>query len=320
VPHANRFLPAAAWYLRFYLYFVFALCERKNEIQKKIKYRSAEGWIADCVSPVIKRSDRMAVIPATLTPLKNGSPDKSRQVIAQFNPQSLKLGFRARASTPPGSRLTDSGSTGSSAATAKQVTVFTASLTALEFLFDTTDTNEDVRKTTLKIIGMLQVPGTNDSPLVQFQWGSFIFNGTINSVDETIDYFSDAGVPLRATVTLSMENNEPKLESPASTAGAAGAGVGFSAGISGGVSAGFSAGISDGVSAGFSAGISAGASVGTTPLTIAPQGASIQSLSINAGMDWKAVAAANNIDNPRAVQPGTVLNLNVGAKANLSSS
>jgi hypothetical protein len=53
VPHANRFLPAAAWYLRFYLYFVFALCEHKNEIQKKIKYRSAEGWIADCVSPVI---------------------------------------------------------------------------------------------------------------------------------------------------------------------------------------------------------------------------------------------------------------------------
>jgi hypothetical protein len=55
VPHANRFLPAAAWYLRFYLYFVFALCERKNEIQKKIKYRSAEGWIADCVSPVTQK-------------------------------------------------------------------------------------------------------------------------------------------------------------------------------------------------------------------------------------------------------------------------
>jgi hypothetical protein len=36
-----------------YLYFVFALYERKNEIQKKIKYRSAEGKIADCVSPVI---------------------------------------------------------------------------------------------------------------------------------------------------------------------------------------------------------------------------------------------------------------------------
>ena len=32
--------------------FVFALCERKNEKNKKIKYRSAEGKNADCVSPV----------------------------------------------------------------------------------------------------------------------------------------------------------------------------------------------------------------------------------------------------------------------------
>jgi len=30
-----------------YLYFVFALVERKNEIQKKKKYRFAVGWIAD---------------------------------------------------------------------------------------------------------------------------------------------------------------------------------------------------------------------------------------------------------------------------------
>jgi len=36
-----------------YLWFFFALVERKKEPQKKIKYRSAEGWIADCVSGVI---------------------------------------------------------------------------------------------------------------------------------------------------------------------------------------------------------------------------------------------------------------------------
>jgi hypothetical protein len=265
----------------------------------------------------------MAVILATLTPMENGSPstDKSRQVTAQFNPQSLKLGYRAICAPSPPTRPTDTGSTGSSAAAAKQVIGYVATLSSLEFLFDTTDTNEDVRQTTLKIIGMLQVPGTKNSPLVQFQWGGFIFNGSISSVDENIDYFSDAGVPLRATVTLSLEHNEPNLYAPASTAGTggSGAGAGFSAGIGGGVSAGFSAGIGGGVSAGFSAGIGGGASVGTAPLTIAPQGASIQSLSISAGVDWKAVAAANNIDNPRAVQPGTVINLNVGAQANLSS-
>jgi len=30
--------------LHVYLLLVFALCERKNEQQKKIKYRSAEGY------------------------------------------------------------------------------------------------------------------------------------------------------------------------------------------------------------------------------------------------------------------------------------
>jgi hypothetical protein len=35
VPHTNTFSPAAAWYLPFYLCFVFALAERKNETQKK---------------------------------------------------------------------------------------------------------------------------------------------------------------------------------------------------------------------------------------------------------------------------------------------
>ena len=33
--------PAAARYFLFYLYIVFALCERKNDIQKKDKYRCA---------------------------------------------------------------------------------------------------------------------------------------------------------------------------------------------------------------------------------------------------------------------------------------
>jgi len=34
---SNTTLPAAAWYSLFYLYFVFALAERKNEIQKEGK-------------------------------------------------------------------------------------------------------------------------------------------------------------------------------------------------------------------------------------------------------------------------------------------
>jgi len=36
-------LPAAARYTLLYLYVVFALYERKNDIHKKIQYHSAEG-------------------------------------------------------------------------------------------------------------------------------------------------------------------------------------------------------------------------------------------------------------------------------------
>jgi len=34
---------------------VFALVERKNRDQKKVKYRSAEGWIANYVNRVIEK-------------------------------------------------------------------------------------------------------------------------------------------------------------------------------------------------------------------------------------------------------------------------
>lgn len=37
VARISAFSPAAAWYFLLYLYFVFALVERKNEIQKKKK-------------------------------------------------------------------------------------------------------------------------------------------------------------------------------------------------------------------------------------------------------------------------------------------
>ncbi len=52
VPHANAFLPAAAWYLPFYLCFVFALAERKNETQKKMKYRCERSHLGYCVTRV----------------------------------------------------------------------------------------------------------------------------------------------------------------------------------------------------------------------------------------------------------------------------
>jgi nucleoid-associated protein YgaU len=84
-----------------------------------------------------------------------------------------------------------------------------------------------------------------------------------------------------------------------------GFGIGFSARAS------FSAGASAGFSAQTS--VNAGIAAGTTPLTLTQAGDTVQGLTSRAGLSasWKAVASANNIDNPRKVDPGTVLNLNV---------
>ena len=81
-----------------------------------------------------------------------------------------------------------------------------------------------------------------------------------------------------------------------------------------GTGAGLSVGAGVSASAGFGAqaGFSAGASVGTTPLTVTQSGDTLQSLSARAGADWKAVAEANGVENPRQLPPGVVVNLKVG--------
>jgi hypothetical protein len=176
-----------------------------------------------------------------------------------------------------------------------------------------------VRKKTLVLIAMMQPDSENKSPLVTFQWATFTFAGHITSVNETLSYFSEQGVPLRATVSLSM--TQAAEVSAANAITNANSGLGLSASASLGISASASLGVSAGASAGFSAGasvgasvsagLSAGASIGTTPLTFSQGGESLQSLSGRAGLDWRVVAEANGIDNPRNLQAGAVVNLNV---------
>ena len=261
----------------------------------------------------------------TLTPLdSNRRPETSKKLTADFNPESLRVS-RHRLG---GSGAQRSNASGTAQASAEQTTGMSATL-SLELLFDTSRTGKNVQNTTLQIAGMLGPVDTSGAEtqvtLVQIQWGAFLFNGSINSMEETLDLFSDQGVPLRSTVSLSL--TEVQLEAAEASRGGAGAGAGagagfgasagFSAGVSAGVSAGASVGFSAGVSAG--AGFSAGAAIGTQPLTLAQSGDSLQSLSARAGADWKAVAAANNVDNPRLLQAGAVLNLDASVSASASA-
>jgi Contractile injection system tube protein len=79
------------------------------------------------------------------------------------------------------------------------------------------DTALDVRKRTGPIaswLGAIDPPkGSSDSGdgkpgkapcRVEFQWGAIVFNGVITSHQETFDFFSPSGVPLRSKVQLTM--------------------------------------------------------------------------------------------------------------------
>jgi hypothetical protein len=229
--------------------------------------------------------------------------DPAKVVEVNFNPQSLRLGFRT-AGAAGASNARDGKTTQSQTA---QATDFVESMT-VELLFDTTRDGSNVRATTLKLVNMIKAVADGQPPLIQFLWGDFLFRGRIQSMDETLDYFSEDGVPLRATVNLSINGNRKDMHQPKKVANT---GAGFQAGFSAGVSV--SAGVSAGVSASMNA--SAGLSVGTTPLTLTQAGDTLQSLAGRASVDWKAVASANNIDNPRSISPGTVVNLNASASA-----
>ena len=192
-------------------------------------------------------------------------------------------------------------------------------------------TGSDVRQKTLFLVTLTRPQSStvsNGRP-VRFSWGSFLFNGCIDSLGETIDLFSPDGVPLRATVALSLRGISERDARPASGAAAAagatasaGVGIGASVGAIGGASFGgsASAGASFGATAGAAAGataaagasFAASADVGTTPLTITGSGDTIQSLAARAGVSWKALAAANGIANPLALPVGTVLDIRVG--------
>src|SRR5262245_51420773 len=184
-------------------------------------------------------------IKARIIPFRSGSRDLdlSRAIPVHFNPQSLRLNYR----TTGGSGKQNAKDQTATQSTRVQPTGYTAGLT-VELLFDTTRDSTNVRQKTDPIAALIQAIDQNSTPSVRFQWGDFAFDGTIQSVDETLDYFSETGVPLRSTISLSMSGLKPEAK-PNSTSGGAGAVPG--AGVGAGVSAAGSVGAS--VGAGFSA-------------------------------------------------------------------
>ncbi len=95
----------------------------------------------------------------------------------------------------------------------------------LDLLFDTTDSGDDVRTKTNKVELMLRPSSASGNPqgpqhappMVTFEWGAFKFVGVVDSFRQTMDFFSANGVPLRASVALSMTQPNYQFDQHGST-------------------------------------------------------------------------------------------------------
>lgn len=212
--------------------------------------------------------------------------DKNCKV--QFNPESLKVSFANQVATP-------SGAGDQSGTPARQFVGAGTTKLSLQLWFDVTapmptdeTVEDDVRKLTGKVAYFITPKQEGDKfvpPAVRFLWGSFQFDGIMESLEESLEFFSSDGRPLRASVTINLTQQKITefVFRPTSGPGA-----------------------SD--------------SPGTRPLTEAPAGSTVQGLADKQGKGdkWQDIAAANNIENPRLLQPGQLLDMNAGVQAGVS--
>ena len=137
---------------------------------------------------------------------ESGLPETTgEKFYVQFNPTSLKVAYA--------NQKAGQGQPGS--APIQFVGKGTTKLT-VELLFDVTvplpdgSAGEDVRDLTQRVAKYLEPQeeggeeGQYVPPGIRFGWDTFQFDGVVDSMDETLDFFSNTGKPLRATVSLQV--------------------------------------------------------------------------------------------------------------------
>lgn len=202
--------------------------------------------------------------------------ETGRNVPVQFNPETLKVAYSNRSS----------GGDQRGGSAIQFVGRGTTKL-SFEMWFDVTapepdaPTETDVRKMTEKVVKFIQPRPTNESdkfvpPGVRFLWGTFLFDGIVDSIDESLEFFSPEGKPLRASISVDISQQE----------------IQFQFGNQG------------------APGLGGAPSPGTEPLSEARQDESLQSSLGRSGRqdEWQSVAGANDIDNPRNMAPGETYN------------
>jgi hypothetical protein len=226
-----------------------------------------------------------------LTPSGQESPD--HQVTVQFNPETLKVSFSNQVVPPENGASTDQRGT-----TATQYVGKGATKLSVQLWFDVTavlpegENAADVRELTKKVAYFITPrPSPQDAnkqvpPATRFVWGTFQFDGLLESMEESLEFFSPDGRPLRASVSLTM--SQQRIEFAFARDSGAG-----------------------------SARPGTPQTPGTRPLTQATSGSTLQQLAETAGAggDWQGIAAANGIENPRQLAAGQLIDLQDTARS-----
>lgn len=116
--------------------------------------------------------------------------EAGNELAVLINPASVKVTMTNRLQEPE----------------ARQQSPTTTSKLEMDLVFDTTEDGRDVREDTGQLKEMAVVPGeaTTKPPRVRFTWGRFAYEGVIESLGETLEFWSSEGVPLRALVQLAI--------------------------------------------------------------------------------------------------------------------
>jgi hypothetical protein len=239
--------------------------------------------------------DTVKVTRAELRALKSdGTEDKSKTVHVQFNPETLKVSFANQIKTDGNQQGTSSNLYVGQGTTKMSVQLWFDVTAPLREEFEEYKGLTDVRELTRKVsyfitptdVQVKNEKGENETrhipPGVRFIWGSFQFDGIMESLEESLEFFSPEGKPLRASVSLSL--SQQKIDfiirdtSKDQPPGAATPG---------------------------------GAPPGTSPLAEALSGSSLQQLAAGMGKaaEWQRIARNNGIENPRRLRPGQLIDM-----------
>lgn len=146
---------------------------------------------------------------------------------------------------------------------------------SVELLADTTDTLQDVRQAYVnRLRNLLRVRSESHAPpIVNFVWSGNEFRGVVESLNVTYVLFSPEGVPLRAKLSLTLKEYRPveiQLRDTPRT------------------------------------------SPDLEKTWVVRRGDRLSAIAAAVYRDaeaWRAIARANDIKDPRVLQPGTVLTL-----------